>query len=186
VNASATRAVRSDSVRNQQLIVNAAREVLSECGTDARMDTIATRAGVGIGTVYRHFPNKQALVDELVRLILDDLVDAGESALARDDGTGLEAFLRALGYSLAEHHAYADKLIESHRCAGAEQLRALMAQLLDQAQRYGRISPDVTHGDILATAWALRGIVETSGTTAPNAWQRHLEIHLAGLCSGLS
>jgi AcrR family transcriptional regulator len=172
---------RRDATRNQQLVIDAARIVLAEHGADARMDVIAARAGVGIGTVYRHFPNKQALIDELVRLIHDELTTAAQNALDRDDGTGLETFLRALGQSFADHHGYADKLMGQTRSEGVDHLRALIKQLLSQAQEHGRVSPAITLGDILTTAWAVRGVVAATSGIAPQAWQRHLDIHLAGM-----
>jgi AcrR family transcriptional regulator len=175
------RPMRRDAARNQELVLAAAREVISEFGTDASMEQVASRAGVGVGTVYRRFPNKEALVDELVRIILYDLVTAAREALARGDGTGLEVFLRTIGQSFAEHRGYADKLVGRTKADCAALLHGLMVDLLDQAKEHGQIGPDVTIGDIRATTWAIRGIIETTGALAPRAWERHLDIHLAGL-----
>ena len=174
---------RRDAVRNHQLVVDAAREVLSEFGTDASMEHIASRAGVGVGTVYRRFPNKEALIDELVRLILDELVTAAERELARGDGTGLDAFLRVLGHSFSEHRGYADKLVGRTKAACAAHLRARIAELLAQAQLLGLIRDDITLGDVMAAVYGLRGIVAATGEVAPGAWERHLDIHLAGFRS---
>ena len=58
---------RADARRNRERILDGAREVFAECGLDAQMDDVARRAGVGVGTVYRHFPTKEALLGELVR-----------------------------------------------------------------------------------------------------------------------
>jgi AcrR family transcriptional regulator len=179
----AARPMRRDAARNQELVLEAAREVISEFGTDASMELVASRAGVGVGTVYRRFPNKEALVDELVRIILYDLVAAAREALATGDGTGLEAFLRTIGESIADHRGYADKLVGRTKADCAALLHSLMVELLDQAQQHGQIGPDVTIGDIRATTWAIRGIIETTGAVAPRAWERHLDIHLAGLRS---
>jgi AcrR family transcriptional regulator len=173
--------MRRDAVRNHQLIVDAARAVVSEFGTDANMELIASRAGVGVGTVYRHFPNKEALLDELVRLILGELIDAARQALARNDGSGLEAFLRVLGRSFSDNRGCVDKLVVRTKADHADRLRSLIAELLSQAQRHGRINGDITLGDVVTTAWALRGIIETTGSVAPQAWQRYLDIHLMGL-----
>lgn len=175
------RPMRRDAARNQQLVLIAAREVVAEFGTDASMELIASRAGVGVGTVYRRFPNKEALLDELVRLILDELVAAGRRLLARADGSGLEAFLRVLGHSFTEHRGYADKLVGRTRAESAEQLWDVVGELLDQARAFGLIGADVGLGDVMTTAWALRGVVHTAGAVAPHAWERHLDIHLAGL-----
>ena len=175
------RAVRRDAVRNQRLVLDAARDVLSEHGTDATMELIASRAGVGIGTVYRHFPNKDALVDALVAAIYEQLIAAATDALGHG-GIGLDEFLRVLGRSFAEHRGYARMLVGHTRSeSGAKTLRAAIGELLGHAKAAGEIGADVTLGDIMTTIWAIRGIVETSGAVAEGAWERHLDIHLAAL-----
>lgn len=176
------RPIRRDALRNQQRVLKAARDVLAEHGTDATMELIASRAGVGIGTVYRHFPTKDALIDELVALIVSDLTASARASLARADGTGLEAFLRVLGRSFAEHRGYAHLLVgRTPAQCGAEQLRRLIGELLEQAKQHGRIGADIGIGDIMATVWAIRGIIETSAGVTPRAWLRHLDLHLAAL-----
>ncbi|WP_328911796.1 MULTISPECIES: TetR/AcrR family transcriptional regulator [unclassified Streptomyces] len=177
------RPLRRDAVRNHQLVMEAAREVLSEYGTDASMELIASRAGVGVGTVYRRFPNKEALVDEIAGEMLAELVIEARRALTLPGGTGLEAFLRVVGRVLSEHRGYADKLMGQSKAACVEQLRDLTAELLVQAQESGRIKAGITLGDVMTLAWGLRGVVETSGKVAPEAWQRHMDIHLAGMRS---
>lgn len=181
--AHAQRATRRDSLRNQQLVLDAARDVLSVHGTEATMELIAARAGVGIGTVYRHFPNKQALVDALVTAILVELNTAAATA-AEHGGSGLEEFLRVLARSFATHRGYARMLAGSiHATSGADNLRSMIAQLLRQAREHGDVGPDIALGDVMCTIWALRGIIETSGATTASAWERHLDIHLAALRS---
>lgn len=175
------RPLRRDAVRNHQLVIEAAREVLSEFGTDASMELIASRAGVGVGTVYRRFPNKEALVDEIAGQMLRELTEVARRSLALPDGSGLETFLRVIGRSLSEHRGYADKLVGHTEAACVELLRDRIAHLLVQAQESGRIAPGVELGDIMALIWGLRGIVETSGAVAPDAWKRQLDIQLAGL-----
>jgi AcrR family transcriptional regulator len=178
-----TRPLRRDAVRNHRLVVDAARDVLSEFGTDASMELIASRAGVGVGTVYRRFPNKEALIDELVQLILSELVTAAEHELAKEDGSGLDAFLRVLGRSFSRHRGYVDKLVGHTKAACAAHLRSLIAELLVQAQQCDRVRDDITLGDVMATVYALRGIVTATGEIAPAAWERHLDIQLAGFRS---
>src|ERR1700733_6766344 len=111
---------RRDAVRNYQRILDAARDVLGESGADASMEEIASRAGVGIGTVYRRFASKDALIDGLLRLALDELLVAADRALARTDGHGLEELLRAFGQSFAEHARYANLLLERRPDAAAQ------------------------------------------------------------------
>jgi AcrR family transcriptional regulator len=177
------RPMRRDAARNHRLVVEAAREVLAEFGTDASMELIASRAGVGVGTVYRRFPNKEALVDEIAGQMLRQLAGEARRALPLADGTGLEVFLRVVGRSLSDHRGYADKLVGHSKAECVEQLRDLIAELLVRAREYGRIAPGIELGDIMTLIWGLRGIVETSGTVVPDAWKRHLDIQLAGLRS---
>jgi AcrR family transcriptional regulator len=175
------RAVRRDAVRNQRLVLDAARDVLSEHGTDATMELIASHAGVGVGTVYRHFPNKDALVDALVAAIYEQLIAAATTGLSHG-GMGLDEFLRVLGRSFAEHRGYARMLVGHTRGeCGAKTLRTMIGKLLTHAKDASEIGADVTLGDIMTTIWAIRGIVETSGAVAEGAWERHLDIHLAAL-----
>ena len=98
--------MRRDAVRNHERILDAARDVLGESGADACIEEIAARAGVGVGTVYRRFASKDALIDELLRLVMGELTTAAQDALARSDGHGLEDLLRAFGRSFADHAQY--------------------------------------------------------------------------------
>lgn len=178
---SACKTVRRDAVRNHQLVTAAASEVLAEYGTDASMELIASRAGVGVGTVYRHFPNKEALIDDIAAQMLVELVGEAKAALTLPDGTGLEFMVRVLGETVVAHHGYAHKLIGKSRSACLEQLRDLIADLLVQAQEAGRIAPGVGLGDVMALIWGMRGVVETVGEVAPDAWRRFVDMQFAGL-----
>jgi hypothetical protein len=116
--------------------------------------------------------------------MLGELVDEAQAALALPGGTGLEALVRVMGRSLATHRGYAHKLIGHSRIACVEQLRDLIGELLVQAQKAGQVSPGIELGDILTMVWGLRGVVETAGDIAPEAWQRYVDIQFAGLrCS---
>jgi AcrR family transcriptional regulator len=175
-------ATRRDAVRNYHRILAAAREVLGESGADASMEEIAARAGVGVGTVYRRFASKDALIDELLHLALDDVLSATGRALARTDGRGLEEWLRALGRSFADHARYADLLLQRGTDdATARRMQAAAGELTARAITAGTVNPGLTRGDVLALIWAMRGLVQATGEAAPGAWARFLDVHLAGL-----
>ncbi len=175
-------ATRRDAVRNYHRILAAAREVLGESGADACMEEIAARAGVGVGTVYRRFASKDALIDELLQLALEEVLASTERALARSDGYGLEELLRALGQSFADHARYANLLLQRQTDdATARRMRAATEELTARAIAAGTVNPGTTPGDVLALVWAMRGLVQATGEVAPMAWQRFLDIHLAGL-----
>jgi AcrR family transcriptional regulator len=173
---------RRDAVRNYHRVLNAAREVLGESGADASMEEIAARAGVGMGTVYRRFANKEALVDELVRLSLSEALDEARQALGSPGGDGLERFLRGLGALFAAHAKYAHLLLErSGDTADAREIRAAVQELTSRALAEGTVNPGVTVGDVMSLVWGMRGLTETTDEVAPGTWQRFLDIHLAGL-----
>ena len=175
-------ATRRDARRNHDRVLAAAHEVLGESGADACMEEIAARAGVGVGTVYRRFASKDALIDELLQLALEQIVSATERALARADGHGLEELLRALGQSFADHARYASLLLARHTDdATAHQIRAAIDELTARARAAGTVNPGVTGGDVLVLVWALRGLVQAAGPAAAQAWPRFLDIQLAGL-----
>jgi AcrR family transcriptional regulator len=176
---------RRDAVRNYHRILDAAREVLGESGADASMEEIAARAGVGVGTLYRHFASKDALIDELLRLVTEEILAAADRALARTDGYGLRDFLRAIGQSLADHARYANLFLARRGSnpgnAAARQSRAATEVLTARAAAAGTIDPATSVSDVMALIWALRGLVQANEEDAPPDWQRFLDIHLAGL-----
>jgi AcrR family transcriptional regulator len=176
------RGLRRDAQRNYELILDAARQAFGESGADACMEEIAARAGVGVGTVYRRFASKDALIDELLRLATDELVRDAEHALARADGFGLHDLLRAFGRSFAEHARYANLLLrrQPDACA-ASLLRQAIAELTSRATSAGTINPGITSDDVTTLISAMRGLIHTVPDATPHVWQRFLDIHLAGL-----
>lgn len=178
------RPMRRDALRNHRRVLDAARDVIAEHGIEAPMELIAARAGVGIGTVYRRFPSKRALVAELVRLNMEELADSAHTARRLSGGVGLEAWLTAVGQRFSEQRGYADKLVGQADLKSAENLRLAVDELLEDAKAHQRIRDDITLGDVMSTAWALRGVIDTAGDIATRAWERHLEIHLAGMRTG--
>jgi AcrR family transcriptional regulator len=177
---------RRDAVRNYHRIIDAAREVLGESGADAGMEEIAARAGVGVGTVYRRFASKDALIGELLRLAMLDVLAAADQALARTDGQGLREFLQAIGQSMADHARYANLFLHAPRAsdagdAASARIRAAIAELTARAAAAATIDPGVTVSDVMALIWALRGLVHATEEDTPADWQRFLDIHLAGL-----
>jgi AcrR family transcriptional regulator len=188
MSASTTRRPRRDAVRNYHLVVEAARELLEESGVEASMEQIAARAGVGVGTVYRRFPCKESLVEELVKQVTAELVGAGEQALDQDDGTGLEEFLRVIARSFCEHRRWTSLLPPGRPRTdeGAVAIQGQIARLFRNARRAGTVGPHAELGDVMVLVWGMRGVVEASGAAAPDAWERYLDLHLHALRSPTS
>ena len=177
----ATRA-RRDVERNYQRVLEAAREVFGELGAAASVEEIAARAEVGVGTVYRRFASKDALIDELLRLSMEALLRAADEALAAPAADGLQQYLWATGEEFASHARYADLLLtRSADPAGRARLRAAVEELTARAVAAGTVAADVTSADVMALIWAMRGLVQATTDLPPDAWRRYLAIHLAGL-----
>ncbi|HEX4287740.1 MAG TPA: helix-turn-helix domain-containing protein [Trebonia sp.] len=173
---------RRDAVRNHHRILEAARDVLGEYGADASMEEIAARAGVGVGTLYRRFVSKDALIDELLRLSLEEGLAAARQALACPGGEGLERLLRGLGALFAGHARYAHLFLDrSADSAPVLEIRTAVELLTARALAAGTLNPGATLGDVMSLIWAMRGLTEATGGAAPGSWERFLDIHLAGL-----
>ena len=154
--------------------------MFEEKGLEASVADVARVAGVGMGTLYRRFPSKEALIDALVSEVLEATIAMAEEAATRPDGTGLEHFLEASSAYQAEHLGCLPKLwnTDNHLIKTA---RGLIAGLLSDAQAHGRIRPDVTSTDISLVMWSMRGVLETTGADAPDARKRHLDLLVAGM-----
>ncbi|TFV92795.1 TetR/AcrR family transcriptional regulator [Blastococcus sp. CT_GayMR20] len=177
------RAVRREAVENRARLLQAAREVFAQRGPDARVEEIAQAAGVGMGTFYRNFTTRQALVDELVADVRHRLLELARRARGAQDGTGLERLLRDAGRAQARDPGYMQFLWSRSTVeqAAVDEFLVLLADLLADAQEAGRIRPDLAATDVWMTLWSLRGILEMTRTAAPRAWQRHVDLMIAGL-----
>jgi AcrR family transcriptional regulator len=163
-------------------VLNAALAVVSERGQDVSVEEIAARAGVGVGTLYRRFPTKADLIDAVVDDLTAHLTELARAAHTRAPETGLADFLHAAGAVLAERRGCLPRLWNRESVSPSMRgLRAALVDLLAAAKAARQIDAAVGMGDLSVLLWALRGIIETTGDVAPDAWKRHLDIHLAGL-----
>jgi AcrR family transcriptional regulator len=177
------RALRKEAVQNRQRLLIAAKQVFAMKGTDAAVDEIARVAGVGMGTLYRHFPTKQALIDELVSELRQRLLYLGRKAALKGDGLGLETLLVDAGRAQARDPGYM-QFLWSRSDAGrafVDEFLQLLSDLVDQAKAAGRVRSDLSVTDVWMTLWSLRSIVEMTRTRAPAAWHRHVELLIAGM-----
>jgi AcrR family transcriptional regulator len=180
------RPLRADARRNRERVLNAAREVFAEQGRDAQMDDVAQRADVGVGTVYRHFPTKDALLTALSDEMFAVVAAHVRTLLDRDDAW--EAFTEALwfgGEKTAGDRAFSEIMAASsdlppRTCPGQEDLIVTIGDLMARAKAEGRMRPDVTVDDI---PLLMCGVGSASGMVHPShqAWRRHLAIILDGL-----
>ena len=173
-------ALRRDAAENRDRLLAAAAEVFDMQGLDAGVADVARAAGVGMGTLYRRFPTKDALIDALVHEILEATIRMAREAADRPDGAGLEAFLAASSAYLAEHPGCLPRLWNTDNDM-VRTARQLIATLLADAQAHGRIRHDLTSTDITMVMFSVRGILAATRVQAPDAWRRHLELLIEGM-----
>ncbi len=177
-----SRPLRRDAEENRRRVLEAAAELFATHGLDTSVEEIAQSAGVGMGTLYRRFPTKEALIEQLVDDMLEQILAAGRRALATSDGTGLETFLRDSASLYGTHRGCVSRLWSRPLPkAFFVEFDQTVAALVRSAQDAGRIRADCAATDIIVLFWAIRGIIESTGAAAPEAWQRHVDIVLAGL-----
>jgi AcrR family transcriptional regulator len=178
--------LRRDAAANRERILTAAVEVFSASGAEAGIDEVARRAGVGVGTVYRRFPTKDALLAEIVAQLLRDLVAVAHEALQAAPEHGLAAFLSGAGALQARHAGCLWQLWSGGpgQSETLTELRAIGQQLLARAQQSGAVRPELVYEDIGMLLWSLAGVVESAHRVDPQLWRRTLEIMLNGMKPG--
>jgi AcrR family transcriptional regulator len=160
--APAVRAMRADARRNREKIVEAARTCMARDGLDTQMEEIAKAAGVGVGTVYRHFPNKDDLVDALAHERFRRLAELGNEALADPDAGGaFERFIRRSAQIQIEDRALSEVLVSRPEVmmAASESVNmlALVERMMSRAQEAGAIRADAEPRDVPMLMCALAG-----------------------------
>jgi AcrR family transcriptional regulator len=184
----AARTLRADARRNRQRVLDAARGCFATAGRDAQMDDIAAAAGVGVGTVYRHFATKDVLMEALAADYF-----AGQTAIAREaseiedpwdafvllmrNGAALMAQSRALSQLSADRaDLMLNAALEADREAG---FFGLLDRIIGRAQRAGELREDFQLEDIPAIMCSIGGLLMSKGPHAN--WERVLEILIDGL-----
>jgi AcrR family transcriptional regulator len=185
----AVRSIRSDARRNRERIVEAARAAFAEQGPDAQIDDIARRAEVGVGTVYRHFPTKDALVAELIRLKLTALRDRARRKLAEggDPGEAFRSFLREQAAVIAKDAALQQMLWAETAEAMVpvaplyDEVNEAVGELIARAKVSGAIRADLEVDDVRTFMCGLGAIMAADARgVLPFDWRRQLEFMLDG------
>lgn len=180
-----TASPRRDARRNHERLLVEARRLFAERGIDAPLDELAVRAGVGAGTVYRHFPNRDALVRELYDIGVDELRALSGEILGAETGwrsvelylERLAAWLAGSPYVPAVMRRMAE--IDPGYRPGTEFAEPING-LVERAQAEGTLRPDVTAVDLSVLVDMLGSLGQYGGTYLPY-WRRQLAVVLDGL-----
>lgn len=182
----AERGLRADARRNREAVLAAARELFAEQGVEAQMPDVARAAGVGVGTVYRHFPTKDDLVAALVAQRFERLADKVREGLEMDDPwEGVAELIRFAARIQADDRALCDVMGSRGELMYASALAVGLPELTDRlvkrAQRSGKLRRDLTWEDIPMIACGLGPITQVETGPAIGRWPRLVEIILDGL-----
>ena len=176
--------LRADAQRNRARLLEVAQSAFASRGTEASLDDIARRAGVGVGTLYRHFPTRDDLVESLIHSEVVRLVELSrELASSSDPLAALRTWLRAFVRHAMAFRGLAEALVAA---AGAENRLGAACHdtedagraVFDRAQSLGVVRPDVTLEDTLELAASIAWVVEQSGRDAAD---HLLDVALDGL-----
>ncbi len=175
--------LRADARRNRARVIEVAREVFSERGPEARMEEIAERAGVGIGTLYRNFPSKEALLGEVIARSIRKIADAARESL--DSTDTWEAFTGVLGLlvrTASEERAFAHAApwgqTEGVLSEARGELDRWLGAVVRRAQEAGTLRSDVTHADMFVL---FGGVMNAPPEVSSERRERCVSIILDGL-----
>ncbi len=164
----AARPLRADARRNRARILQAARAAFAARGIAVPLDDIARRAGVGPGTLHRHFPTKDRLFEAVVRDDVERSTSRVRALMDADDpGAALLGFLAAMADEVARSRALADALTGSGQAPAvpaARDLHTALGELLVRAQRAGTLRRDIRSGDLTALLIGVCVAAERAGS----------------------
>jgi AcrR family transcriptional regulator len=183
----AERPLRADAERNRRRLLDAARDLLKERGLDVSMDDIAAAAGVGVGTAYRRFRNRDEIIDALFDEQLAGMVERAEAAAANPDPwAGLEQFMTGSLRAQAENRGLKQLLFSV--AEGREKVHAmrqrmipLMEQVVARAQAAGELREDITVDDIPVLNFMIGSVVDFAAPVDEALWERYVVLLLDGL-----
>jgi AcrR family transcriptional regulator len=189
---SAGPALRADAARNRERVLEAAAQVFAERGLDATLNDVAERAGLGVGTVYRRFPNKESLVEALFADRIDELMALAVEAVGHPDPW--EGFVYFLERSLARQvidRGLRDVLLHSgfgshHVAEARDRLTPMVTELIERAQAGGHLRGDLVAMDVLMLVKMVGSVADYVGDDAPELWRRYLALLLDGLVTDRS
>jgi len=183
------RPLRRDAERNRQRILEAARELFAQRGLAVTLNDVAHHAGVGVGTVYRRFPDKARLIDELFEQRLAELEALLQEAIDdTDPWHGLKRFLQRSLAMQAADCGLKDLMTGmpdgvDRVCRIRDRLLPMAADLVSRAQAAGTLRGDISPQDVPALQLMLGTLIDATRDVAPDLWRRYLALLIRGMAA---
>ncbi|MGK5557499.1 TetR/AcrR family transcriptional regulator [Actinomadura kijaniata] len=182
-----SRPLRADAARNRDKLLATAVRVFGERGLEAPLEEIARRAGVSIGTLYNHFPTREALLDVILPQRIAALDEVAADALADPDPwNGFVCFVEGLFELQAQDRGLNDALAQ--RAPTSPEVEAAchrgfqhVDRIVARAKEGGALRADFDPTDLATLIWAMSQVIRQSMDTAPDLWRRCLGFFLDGL-----
>lgn len=176
--------LRADAARNRERILAAAAEVFATRGLEATLDDIAAHAGLGVATVYRRFPNRDALVEALFEERLTEVAAGAALVLDEPDSwVALRRLLETVGGVVTADQGLFEVLVcrPGGRAAVRERMLPIVSAVIGRAQAEGHVRADLAPTDFPMMLRMLAGIADATREVRPDLWRRYLELLLDGL-----
>jgi AcrR family transcriptional regulator len=181
--------VRRDAQRNRERILAAAGDLFAERGVGASLDDVAAAAGVGVGTVYRHYPTKDALLDELFEAKVEELAAGAEAAASEPDSwMAFAGFLQRLTEAFVANRALEAVMLHPDRRRqriehARERLEEPVLAIVERAKADGNLAPAFAPEDIGVIHTMLAAVVRETHAEDPELWRRYFALVLSGLAA---
>ncbi len=168
---------RIDAARNRKRVLEAAIEEYARHGSGLGMQDVARRAGVGIGTVYRHYPSRQALIEAIAHPFFErglTIAHAVEQEVPEEDR--FAQYVRSFSRVLADHGVLGQCMWDAPAAEPVrDELRRMLGEFVESAKSCGTLRADFEAEDAFALLWTIASLVEVAGEAI---WQRHLDLLL--------
>jgi len=181
------RPLRADARKNRERILAAADIVFARDGLDASLDAVAAEAGVGVGTVYRRFPQRQMLIEELFEARIDRFVALAEEAASMEDAwQGLLHFLVHASRMHGENKGLREIILGPGATSEMmdlprQRLTPIVGGLIERAKAAGRLRDDFDVLDVPMIELMLARINDLTGSVSPDLWERMLTLVVDGM-----
>lgn len=185
--APADRPLRKDAERNRLRILDAAGELFAQRGLSVTLDDIARHAGVGVGTVYRRFADKELLIDALFEQRIESMCAIAAAALEQDDPWDGVVYFFEHGSELQARDRGLKELLTCSAHGGGcvaearDRLRVMVREVFDRAKAAGVVRADAAPFDAPLIQFMVGAVMDRSRDVEPELWRRYLHIVLDGL-----